>query len=275
MANKRIYQLDDIGSYTNIDDGDFLHISDTSDGNKDKKVTILNILKKILGNRAFGGSGNIVTADASSQTMSNKRIDNIRLNSATAMTTTGDVLNKLTGWDGQATDINKLTSIQTTKAELNKLAGWDGQATDINKLTGIQTTKTELSYLHGVTGSIQNQINNISNVIVTNLYHYGIDVTISETGGYTISHNDLLTNAGLGSSYLISYVGILISIYKKSEENTYIQQNPVETLDRVTITKTTHAISGQKKLDKIRLKYDIGDNILISIIYRAIPVTGV
>ena len=56
MANKRIYQLDDIGSYTNIDDGDFLHISDTSDGNKDKKVTILNILKKILGNRAFGGS---------------------------------------------------------------------------------------------------------------------------------------------------------------------------------------------------------------------------
>ena len=248
MANKRIYQLDDIGSYTNIDDADILHISDTSDGNKDKKVTILNILKKILGNRAFGGSGDIVTADASSQTMSNKRIDNIRLNSATAMTTTGDVLNKLTGWDGQATDINKLT--------------------------GIQTTKTELSYLHGVTGSIQNQINNISNVIVTNLYHYGIDVTISETGGYTISHNDLLTNAGLGSSYLISYVGILISIYKKSEENTYIQQNPVETLDRVTITKTTHAISGQKKLDKIRLKYDIGDNILISIIYRAIPVTG-
>ena len=101
--------------------------------------------------------------------MSNKRIDNIRLNSATAMTTTGDVLNKLTGWDGQATDINKLT--------------------------GIQTTKTELSYLHGVTGSIQNQINNISNVIVTNIYHYGIDVTISGGNGYTISHNDLLTNA--------------------------------------------------------------------------------
>ena len=49
MANKRIYQLDDIGSYTNIDDGDFLHISDTSDGNKDKKASILNILKKVLG----------------------------------------------------------------------------------------------------------------------------------------------------------------------------------------------------------------------------------
>lgn len=249
MANKRIYQLDDIGSYTNIDDGDFLHISDTSDGNKDKKVTILNILKKILGNRAFGGSGAIVTADASSQTMSNKRIDNIRLNSATAMTTTGDVLNKLTGWDGQATDINKLT--------------------------GIQTTKTELSYLHGVTGSIQNQINNISNVIVTNIYHYGIDVTISGGNGYTISHNDLLTNAGIGSGYLINYTGILISVYKKSAANTYIQQNPDETSDRVTITKTTHPSSGQTMLDKIRLKYNDGDNILISIIYRAIPVTGV
>ena len=249
MANKRIYQLDDIGSYTNIDDGDFLHISDTSDGNKDKKVSILNILKKILGNRTFGGSGNIVTADASSQTMSNKRIDNIRLNSATAMTTTGDVINKLTGWDGQATDINKLTSIQTTKAELG--------------------------YLHGVTGSIQNQINNISNVIVTNIYHYGIDVTISGTGGYTISHNDLLTNAGLDSTYLISYTGIVISIYKKSAANTYIQQNPDETSDRVTITKTTHPTSGQAKLDQIRLKYNDGDNILISIIYRAIPVTGV
>ena len=249
MANKRIYQLDDIGSYTNIDDADILHISDTSDGNKDKKVTILNILKKILGNRAFGGSGDIVTADASSQTMSNKRIDNIRLNSATAMTTTGDVLNKLTGWDGQATDINKLT--------------------------GIQTTKTELSYLHGVTGSIQNQINNISNVIVTNIYHYGIDVTISETGGYTISHNDLLTNAGLGSGYLISHVGILISIYKKSAANIYIQQNPDETGQKITITKTTHPTSGQAMLDKISLKYVIDDNILISIIYRAIPVTGV
>ena len=249
MANKQIYQLDNIGDYTNISDGDFLHISDTSDGNKDKKVTILNILKKILGNRAFGGSGAIVTADASSQTMSNKRIDNIRLNSATAMTTTGDVLNKLTGWDGQATDINKLT--------------------------GIQTTKTELSYLHGVTGSIQNQINNISNVIVTNIYHYGIDVTISGGNGYTISHNDLLTNAGLGSGYLINYTGIVISIYKKSATNTYIQQNPDEIVEKVIITKTTHPSSGQAKLDKINLKYVDGDNILISIIYRAIPVAGV
>ena len=249
MANKRIYQLDDIGTYTNIDDGDFLHISDTNDGYKDKKVSILNILKKILGNRTFGGSGNIVTADASSQTMSNKRIDNIKLNSATAMTTTGDTINKLTGWDGKATDINKLT--------------------------GIQTTKTELSYLHGVTGSIQNQINNISNVIVTNIYHYGIDVTISGTGGYTISHNDLLTNAGIGSGYLINYTGIVISIYKKSAANTYLQQNPDETLQRVTITKTAHPSSGQAMLDQIRFKFNAGDNILISIIYRAIPVTGV
>ena len=251
MANKQIYQLDDIGTYTNIDDADFLHISDTSDGNKDKKVSILNILKKILGNRAFGGSGAIVTADASSQTMSNKRIDNIRLNSATAMTTTGDVINKLTGWDGQATDINKLT--------------------------GIQTTKTELSYLHGVTGSIQNQINNISNVIVTNIYHYGIDVTISGGNGYTISHNDLLTNAGIGSGYLINYTGIVISIYKKSAANTYFLQNPEETGEpaKVTITKTTHPTSGQAMLDKINLKFVDGDNILISIIYRAIPVTGV
>jgi len=250
MANKRIYQLDDIGTYTNIDDGDFLHISDTNDGNKDKKVSILNILKKILGNRTFGGSGNIVTADASSQTMSNKRIDNIRLNSATAMTTTGDVLNKLTGWDGQATDINKLT--------------------------GIQTTKTELSYLHGVTGSIQNQINGIVSAIITNLYHYGIDVTISGTGGYTISYSDLRNNAGLDSTYLISYTGIVISVYKKSAENTYIQQNPEETGEpaKVTIIKTTHPNSGQAMLDQIRLKYNDGDNILISIIYRAIPVTG-
>jgi hypothetical protein len=248
MANKQIYQLDDIGTYNNIDDGDFLHISDTNDGKKDKKVSILNILKKILGNRAFGGSGDIVTADASSQTMSNKRIDNIRLNSATAMTTTGDVLNKLTGWNGQATDINKLT--------------------------GIQTTKTELSYLHGVTGSIQNQINGIVSAITTNLYHYGVDITISGTGGYTISHNDLLTNAGLGSGYLINYTGILISVYKKSAANTYIQQNPDETGEKVIITKTTHQYSGQAMLDQIRLKYNGGDNILISIIYRAIPVTG-
>ena len=253
MANKQIYQLGDIGTYTNIDDADFLHISDTSDGNKDKKVSILNILKKILGNRAFGGSGNIVTADESSQTMSNKRIDNIKLNSATAMTTTGDTINKLTGWDGKATDINKLTSIQTTKAELG--------------------------YVHGVTGSIQDQINGIVSAITTNLYHYGEDITIAGTGGYTISHNDLLTNAGLGSSYAISYVGILISIYKKSAANTYLQQNPTDNTaggsERVTITKTTHPNSGQAMLDQIRLKYDDGDNILISIIYRAIPVTGV
>lgn len=250
MANKQIYQLDDIGTYTNIDDADILHISDTSDGNKDKKVSILNILKKILGNRAFGGSGAIVTADASSQTMSNKRIDNIRLNSATAMTTTGDVINKLTGWDGQATDINKLTSIQTTK--------------------------TELGYLHGATSYLQDQIDNITAAMVTNIYHYGKDITISGTGGYIISHNDLLTNAGLGSSsYAISYVGILISIYKKSAANTYLQQNPDETSERVTITKTTHPISGQTMLDKISFKYNDTDNILISIIYRAIPVTGV
>lgn len=250
MANKQIYELDNIGTYTNIDDADFLHISDTSDGNKDKKASILNILKKILGNRTFGGSGNIVTADASSQTMSNKRIDNIRLNSATAMTTTGDIINKLTGWDGQATDINKLSNIQTTK--------------------------TELGYVHGATSNLQSQIDYISAAMVTNIYHYGKDITISGTGGYIISHNDLLTNAGLGShSYAISYVGILISIYKKSAANTYLQQNPDETGEKVTITKTTHPISGQAMLDKISFKYNDTDNILISIIYRAVPVTGV
>lgn len=249
MADKQIYELDDIGTYTNIDDADILHISDTSDGNKDKKVSILNILKKILGNRAFGGSGAIVTADASSQTMSNKRIDNIRLNSATAMTTTGDIINKLTGWDGQATDINKLTSIQTTKAELG--------------------------YLHGATSNLQTQIDDIAAAMVTNIYHYGVDITISGTGGYTISHNDLRTNTGLGNGYLISHVGILISIYKKSAANTYLQQNPDETSERVTITKTTHPYSGQAMLDKISFKYNDTDNILISIIYRAKPVTGV
>ena len=180
--------------------------------------------------------------------MSTKRIDNIRLNSATAMTTTGDVINKLTGWDGQATDINKLTSIQTTKAELG--------------------------YLHGATCNLQSQIDAITAAMVTNIYHYGVDITISGTGGYTISHNDLLTNAGLGSGYLISHVGILISIYKKSAANTYLQQNPDETMDRVTITKTTHPFTGQAMLDKISLKYNDGDNILISIIYRANPVTG-
>ena len=73
---------------------------------------------------------------------------------------------------------------------------------------------------------------------------------------------------------LISHVGILISIYKKSAANTYLQQNPDETLDRVTITKTTHPSSGQAMLDKISFKYNDGDNILISIIYRASPVTG-
>ena len=84
----------------------------------------------------------------------------------------------------------------------------------------------------------------------------------------------MLTNAGIGSGYLINYTGILISVYKKSAANTYLQQNPDETSDRVTITKTTHPTSGQAKLDQIRLKYNDGDNILISIIYRAIPVTG-
>jgi hypothetical protein len=73
---------------------------------------------------------------------------------------------------------------------------------------------------------------------------------------------------------LISHVGILISIYKKSAANTYLQQNPDETGQKITITKTTHPTSGQAMLDKISLKYVIDDNILISIIYRAKPVTG-
>ena len=149
MANKQIYELDDIGPYTNIDDGDFLHISDTNDGNKDKKVSILNILKKILGNRAFGGSGAIVTADASSQTMSNKRIDNIRLNSDTTITANG-------------ADINKLSGMTSTTAELNKLHG-------------VIASTAEINYLTGVTSSIQTQINEIANQTqgVTNkIYHY-------------------------------------------------------------------------------------------------------
>ena len=251
MASKRIYQLGDIGSYTNIDDGDFLHISDNSDGDKDKKVSILNIMKKILGNRAFGGSGNIVTADASSQTMSNKRIDNIRLNSATTITANG-------------ADINKLSGMTATTAELNKLHG-------------VTASTAEFNYLTGVTHSIQTQINEIANQSqgVTNIiYHYSPGV-ISGVTSQIINEATLRAEYGINSSYRVDPDSISVSVYKLESERWYLLPPALSSEGIIFFNTTTAGPASQTVLNSINVTLSSSESYRIVVNYKVLALAGV
>ena len=251
MADKQIYELDDIGTYTNIDDADFLHISDTSDGNKDKKESILNIMKKILGNRAFGGSGNIVTADASSQTMSNKRIDNIRLNSATTITANG-------------ADINKLSGMTATTAELNKLHG-------------VIASTAEINYLTGVTSSIQTQINEIANQSqgVTNIiYHYSPGV-ISGVTTQIINEATLRAEYGIGSTYRVDPDSISVSVYKLVSGRWFLLPPASANEGAIFFTTTTAGPASQTVLNSINIELSSSESYRIVVYYKVLAIAGV
>ena len=162
MEDTRLYEFDNIADYTGLADDDLIYISDTSDSDKEKNVELAEIAAFTLGGKQIGGTsaGDIVNID-STQTLTNKRLNSPKINSAVAMTADSGELNKLDGCTSSTAELNKLTGCTATTAELNKLTGLTATNAELNKLAGLTATTAEINYLTGVTSSIQNQISEI------------------------------------------------------------------------------------------------------------------
>lgn len=241
MADKKIYEFPVKETPADVDG---IIISNSEDGGWDAQVSVKDMANHILGGRGFGGSGEIVTADASAQTMSNKRIDNPKINDATPISVSG--------------------------AQINKLGNWDGAASDINKLTGIATTKADLANCSGTAGNLQQQINGISFPITDRIFTYILETTAITA---LISDADLLSASGEGNFFVINHQSITIGVFRSTGTHTY------DYLDKSNnppaIVLTTKTVRGQKQLSNISVSYGQSEDMIITIRYQLMERTGV
>lgn len=248
MADKRWKDDPDIGEYTSLADNDYLAMMDTSDGGNEKRVSIIQMARRVLGARTFGGSGNIVTADNSAQTLENKTLNTPKLNDATPVTITGTLL--------------------------NKLFGWTGVAADINKLTGLATTSTQLGYVAGVSSPIQTQINALaaaigSGTVESRLFSYYTTVTVGVSSGATITEAEMRTAAGIGSNYRVYHPSIIVQVYKLSGA-VWEALSPDGDPNGKIYASTTTAPNGATVLSQINVKAENGAQLNIAVTFRVI-----
>lgn len=171
MADKRITELTAI-TYDQVNATDKLHVGQTS---ADKSITLPQTKKYVLGNKTIGGTstGDIVTIDGL-QTISNKRIDGLKLNSNTAIT--------------------------TDSTEINLLDGLTAQASELNILDGATVTTTQVNRLSGVTSAIQTQINGkLTKYSLSQYIPYTFRLAITDVTEKQIDASTILTFHGLSA----------------------------------------------------------------------------
>ncbi len=246
MTNKQLKNFPDIGDYTNVGDNDNVYLSKSPEG-VERKLKIIELIRKVLGGRVFGGSGDIVTADSSLQTMGNKRLDTPRINSSTVITVSGQTI--------------------------NSLDGWNGDAGDLNKLAGITTTKNDFENLSGSGGNIQQQINSLHVAPTAKIFTF--DTQQTGTPEVVITESELRSHAGLGSSYLVSHRGLLIKVWHKTSSGLYDERDNDNLLPSITVRSKHDAYSLQEMLDKIIIQYKDNQEMIITVHYKVIEKAGV
>lgn len=95
MAEKQIDQLTEKAAYTDINDSDVIPLHDVGVGST-FKTKIETLIKKVLGNRTIGGTASTdITTNNATQTLTNKRLDNPKLNETGTTSVTSTTLNAL------------------------------------------------------------------------------------------------------------------------------------------------------------------------------------
>lgn len=95
MAEKQIDQLTEKAAYTDINDSDVIPLHDVGVGST-FKTKIETLIKKVLGNRTIGGTASTdIPTNNGTQTMTNKRLDNPRINETGTTSVTSTTLNAL------------------------------------------------------------------------------------------------------------------------------------------------------------------------------------
>lgn len=186
MADKRITELSAI-TYDQVKVTDKLHVGQTS---ADKSITLPQAKKYVLENKSIGGNaaGDIVTIDGT-QTLNNKRINGLKLNSATAIT--------------------------TDSAEINLLDGLTAQASQLNILDGATVTTAEVNRLSGVTSAIQPQINvKLTKYSLSQYIPYTYRLSITDVTSKQIDAATILTFHGLSAlSAAMDGYGCICQLY--------------------------------------------------------------
>lgn len=185
MPDKRITQLSAI-TYDQVNATDVAHVGQTS---ADKSITFPQLKKYVLQNTEIGGtaSGDIVTT-TDTQTLSGKRINSLKLNSDTAITTDSEQLNKLDGLTAEASQINILDGATITTAQLNRLSG---VATNIstslaNRIVRYSTAQSIL-YTYGQITEATSTVINIGSATILAAHSLSTGTTVVDGNCLTVS----------------------------------------------------------------------------------------
>lgn len=258
MADKRLYEFDNIADYTGLANDDLIYVSDTSDSDKEKNVELAKIAAFTLVGKQIGGTsaGDIVNID-STQTLTNKRLNSPKINSADAMTADSGELNKLDGCTSSTAELNKLTGCTATTAELNKLTGLTATTAELNKLAGVTASTAEINYLRGVTSSIQNQISEIDARALSRTqqtFTYNLSIALgSGVTSLSKTNADILAALGsLAAGYNVDHTTLSISLYRIESGSTYHHQN-LEDGGTVRCSHTSQTVGPNTYLNTISI----------------------
>lgn len=172
MADIRIPNLTQT---TSLAAGQWIHIASSG---SDYRISPANFSQSIFGGSVIGGTSSIdIMTIGGTQSATNKRFDNVKINSTASVTATSEQLNKMDG-------------CTSTTAELNKL-------------TGVTTTPTQFNYCNTLTGNVQTALDaKLVDVSKSTRYIMQADILFSAATGSTthvLSYSDIMTAMGLSS----------------------------------------------------------------------------
>lgn len=245
MEDQQLHQFPEIT--TGIVENDYTHLA-VAIGGADRKLSLKNLAKFILGNRLFGGTGAIVTADDADQTMSKKRIDSLMVNSDTIITANG-------------AEINALHDSTVTKDDLKKLAG-------------VTVTNVEINRLFGITSNVQTAITNMTTALLAKPFIYGKKYTVDSIDGITITAETLLASIGISGGLYVDQNGIIIQVHLL-ENSTWVAQDFNVTNGGIKVYFDTNTGSGGTHLNNIYIMATKASVIKVSITFKTKNITGV
>lgn len=224
-------QLKDFTAKASPATNDYVYIHSTVD-NAERKALISAIASRILNYATIGGTatGDIVTIDGV-QTLTNKRMNSMGVNSSTAVT-------------ADSSELNILDGASITTAELNKLSG--------------------------IASNVQAQINSILGSIIDMgqrdfIYKTG---RISGVSNQYISEADMRLACGISGSYRVDPNSISVVLWKLSSDRWYdvsMESAPVEAIFFNTTTYDVMTI-----LNQIGISLSSTDEYRIVVSFRVI-----
>lgn len=172
MADKRITANDPI-TYNQVNASDVLLVGQTS---ADKKITLPQTAKYVLGNRTIAG-----TAATDIPTLGS----------------TGTFTNKTY----TSPKINSTASVGATSEQINVLDGITSTTAQLNILHGATVTTAQINYLNTTTGNVQSQLN-LKIPQYSTTYPISIPYTKTFTASgtsYNIADTTIITELGLST----------------------------------------------------------------------------